>query len=213
MGWVMLALIGAGAFGGLALLGVPRLLWSIAAAALMLGAVGYALQGRPWLGSTPAIADVGADADSPDLIDLRDRMLGRYTGDAAYVTAADAMTRAGDRRAAVRAILGGINAIPESVLLWTALGNTLSAHDGGQVSPPALFAFRQAARLSPRHPGPPFFLGQAYIREGNFAAARLCWARALALAPPRASYRADIAERLMVLDRYMAMAAAGGVPR
>ena len=213
MGWLSLALIGVGAFGALALLGVPRLLWSMAAAALMLGAAGYALQGRPWLAASPATTDAAPDADSPDLIDLRDRMLGRFTGDAAYVTAADAMTRVGDRRAAVRVILGGINAIPESVLLWTALGSTLAAHDGGQVSPPALFAFRHAARLSPRHPAPPFFLGQAYIRAGDFAAARPCWAHALALAPAGASYRADIAERLAVLDRYLAMARAGGPPR
>src|SRR3546814_6776767 len=47
MGWVWLIVIGAAAAGALALLGVGRGLWSLVGAALMLGATGYALQGRP----------------------------------------------------------------------------------------------------------------------------------------------------------------------
>jgi len=56
-------------------------------------------------------------------------------------------------------------------------------------------------RLSPRHPAPPFFLGLAYVRTGNFAAARPYWARALALTPKTVSYHDDIAIRLALLDR------------
>lgn len=205
MGWVILAMLGAGAMGLLVRFRLGRAVWSLAGAALMLGATGYALQGRPTLGAQPAMAAVPAAADDAELIALRDQMLGRFSGDGAYLVAADAMTRSGDQRAAVQVVLGGIRAIPESVLLWTGLGNALAAHDGGQVSPPALFAFQQAARLSPHHPAPPFFLGLAYVRAGNFDAARPLWARALALTPPGASYRKDIAVRLALLDRYLAM--------
>ena len=205
MGWIVLAVLGVAAMTGMAALGIARPLWSMVASALMLGAAGYALQGRPQLPASPAMPSVQGDADDPALLDLRDRMLGRYTGDGAYQIAADAMTRAGDERSAVRVILGGINAVPDSVLLWTGLGMALSAHDGNRISPPALFAFRQAARLSPRHPAPPFFLGQAYVRAEEFAAARPYWARALALAPTKASYRADIAVRLAVLDRFLSL--------
>lgn len=203
MGWVWLLAIGTAAFAALAALGVRRALWSMIASALMLGAAGYALQGRPTLsGKTPEPITTGAT--DPATIDLRNRMLGRFSGDGAYLVAADAMSRAGDRGAAVQVILAGISKVPESVLLWTGLGNAMVAHDGGQVSPPALFAFQQASRLSPRHPAPPFFLGEAYIRTGDFDSARRYWARALALTPPNASYREDIAVRLALLDRLLA---------
>ena len=204
MGWVWLALLGAVIFSALVVLGTRGSLLSMIGAALMLGATGYALQGSPRLIGHPVAADSGPVADEAVTIDLRDRMLGRYSGDGAYLVAADAMSRSGDRGAAVQVILGGISRIPESVLLWTGLGNALVVHDAGQVSPPALFAYQQAARLSPRHPAPPFFLGEAYVRAGQFAEARRYWARALALTPPGASYREEIALRLALLDRALA---------
>jgi cytochrome c-type biogenesis protein CcmH/NrfG len=209
MGWITLALLGGGAMALLVWLKLGRALWSLAGAALMLGATGYALQGQPALEAHPAVPAAPSATDDAELIALREAMLGRFSGDEAYLVAADAMTRVGDKDAAVQVILGGIRAIPQSVLLWTGLGTALAAHDGGQVSPPALFAFQQAARLSPRHPAPPFFLGLAYIRSGKFAAARPSWVRALALTPDGASYRKDIAVRLDLLNRYLAM---GGPP-
>ena len=201
MGWLLLALLGAGCLGALVLLGVKRALWSMIGSALMLGAAGYALQGRPQLAASPARPVIDVALDLAKTIELRNKMLGRFSGDGAYLIAADAMTRSGDDRAAVRVILAGIAKVPESLLLWTGLGSAFAAHDGGQVSPAALFAFQQASRLSPRHPAPPFFLGEAYVRAGEFESARRYWARALALTPTGASYRRDIAIRLDLLDR------------
>ena len=166
MGWITLAILGGVAFGAIVLLGVPRRLWSMVGSALMLAAAGYALQGRPALPAAPAQPIVSAEATDPELIDLRDRMLGRFSGDGAYLVAADAMSRQGDERSAVRVILGGIRKIPNSLLLWVGLGNAYAAHDGGQVSPPALFAFQQAARISPKHPAPPFFWGRLLSSRG-----------------------------------------------
>ncbi|MCP3734473.1 hypothetical protein M9979_06230 [Sphingomonas sp. RP10(2022)] len=204
MGWLTLALLAVATGGALVLLRVDRLLWSMVGAALMLGAAGYAWQGSPGMRASPARPDAGLGIDDPALFDLRERMLGRFTADAAYLTAADAMNRAGDRRSAVRAILGGLNRYPRSVMLWTGLGTALATHDGNVVSPPALFAFRQAIRVAPAHPAPSFFLGLAYVRAGDFPAARQAWARALALSPQGASYRRDIAMRLALLDRLLA---------
>lgn len=212
MGWIWLALLGAATIGGLLLLGVKRSLLTMVGAALMLGAAGYALQGRPGLGAHPATPQDALATDQAATIEMRNRMLGRYSGDGAYLIAADAMSRSGDPGAAVRVVLAGISKIPESVLLWTGLGNALVAHDDGQVSPPALFAFQQAARLSPNHPAPPFFLGEAYVRSGDFDTARRYWARALALTPPKASYRTDIAMRLALLEELMAMQRAAEAP-
>lgn len=205
MGWLLLAILAALTFVALAALRVDRRLWSMIGAALMLGAAGYAWQGRPALPAAPARAVAGQLADDPTLIDLRERMLGRFTADSAYLTAADAMARAGDHRSAVRALLGGLSRYRQSVMLWTALGTNFATHDGNQVSPPALFAFQQAERIAPAHPAPPFFLGLAYVRAGDYATARRYWARALALSPNGASYRNDIAVRLALLDRLIAV--------
>lgn len=204
MGLVWLLVLGLGAMGLLAVLGLGRSLWSFAGAALMLGATGYALQGSPMLPARPVAASARTVPEDPALIDLRDRMLGRYTLDAAYLTAADAMTRTGNAEAAIRVLLGGINRIPRSFALWTALGTAYATHDGNRVSPPARFAFEQAMRLAPAHPAPPFFLGLAHVRADEYAAARPLWARAVRLSPENASYRRDLALRLMLLDRLLA---------
>ena len=204
MGWLTLLLLGAAAFGALALLGLARPLWSMAGAALMLGATGYALQGSPALPGQAARPVAAAAAVDPGLIALRDEMLGHWTAQGAYVVAADGLTRAGARRESVQVVLAGIRKFPDSVLLWVALGNTLAAHDGGRVSPPALFAFQQAIRLAPEHPAALFFLGVAQVRGGDFRAARTSWARAVALTPGDAPYRGEIVRRLALLEGYLA---------
>ena len=204
MGWISLAVIAAGTFALLALLKVDLLLWSMVASALMLGAAGYAWQGQQGLAGHPVATGLAPTPDDGAMLELRDQMLERYTGAAAYLVAADAMTRIGDRRAAVQVLLGGIRVAPRSLVLWTGLANALAAHDDNQVSPPALFAFQQAMRLAPRHPAPPFFLGLAYVRAGEFATARPYWARALALTPANITYRSEIATRLALLDRFLA---------
>ncbi|MEG8051473.1 hypothetical protein QP178_16970 [Sphingomonas aurantiaca] len=209
MGYLWLAVIAAAVCALLAAMKVDRLLWSMVASALMLGAAGYAWQGQPALAGHPATTGLAPTPDDSAMLDLRDQMLERYTGAAAYLVAADAMTRIGDRRAAVQVLLGGIRIAPKSLVLWTGLANALSAHDANQVSPPALFAFQQAMRLAPKHPAPPFFLGLAYVRAGDFAKVRPYWARALALTPADISYRGEIATRLALLDRFLAMQDAG----
>lgn len=203
MGWLTLILLALATAAALVALRVDRLLWSMAGAALMLSAAGYAWQGSPALPASAARPDALRIADDPALIDLRERMLGRFTADSAYLTASDAMARSGDRRSAVRAILGGLNRYPNSVMLWTALGTALATHDGNVPSPPALFAFQQAIRVAPQHPAPHFFLGLAYVRANDYATARTEWTKALALSPEGASYRRDITMRLMLLDRLL----------
>ncbi|MEG3124713.1 tetratricopeptide repeat protein [Sphingomonas sp. GB1N7] len=206
MGWAMLAVIGACISGLLWRIGLPRGLWAFVGSALMLGAAGYALQGEPALPGHPVKAGADPIEIDPDLIALRDAMMGRFTGDGAYLIAADGMTRVGDTGSAVQWVLAGINKYPQSYALWTGLGTALAAHDGGQVSPSALFAFQQAARLAPGQPAPPFFAGLAYIRAAEFANARPYWARAVALTPKTLSYYPELVKRLALLDRFLAAA-------
>ncbi len=203
MGFVWLFVVGGAVAALLWRLGLPRIVWSMAGAAVMLGATGYALQGRPLLGGAPREAGERPIELEQGLIELRGDLFGRFTRDSAYLIAADALTRSGDPETAAQIELGGIRNNPRSAMLWTGLGDTLARHDGDQVSPPALFAFGQAMRLAPRHPGPPFFLGLAYVRAQQLAEAAPYWHRALALCPPNAPYRAQIAQRVMLLDAYL----------
>ena len=201
-GYVALALIGALAFAAMVLLRLPRLLWSFAGAALFLGAAGYAWQGRSALAASPA--KPAAVTIDPESIDLRNRLLGRFTADTAYIVASDAMLRSGDRRAAAQVVMGGVRALPRSFILWTQLGTNLSMLDNDQVSPAAKLAFQRAMQLAPQHPAPPYYAAIAYIRAGDLPLARRLMARAVALSRPDTEYRRQIVGQLTVLDRYMA---------
>jgi cytochrome c-type biogenesis protein CcmH len=204
MGFVWLLLLALAAAALLWRLRIARPLWSLAGAALMLGAAGYALQGRPFQPGMPREANSKAGDVDAGLVTLRDQMFqARFTTDGAFLIASDAMLRAGDPGAAAGWTSAGIRAAPDSAVLWTELGGVIAAHDGGQVSPASLFAFRHAARLAPDNPGPPFFLGIALVEAGRFAEARAPWRRALALCPAKAPYRQPIAARLMLLETFL----------
>ena len=207
MGYLTLALLGGAAFAALVTLRVARPLWSLVGAALFLGAAGYAWQGRPLLAATAAAPQIDAAPIEPEMIALRDSLLGRYTQDTAYLIASDAMARSGDTRAAAQVMLGAVRKLPSSFIAWTWLGTTLSS-DAGQVQPPALLAFRRAAQLAPEHPAPPFFAGLAYLRMGDLATARSYWRRAFALSPVGTVYRQEIGVRLGLLDRVLRASAA-----
>src|SRR3569623_1425469 len=140
---------------------------------------------------------------------MRDAVFGRFNGESLYFGFSDRMRGDGDTKAAAGVITGGIRYAPQNAALWTELGNVLAIHDHA-VSPASLFAFQQTMRLAPTHPWPAVFLGWAYIRSGQLAEAQPFWARALALTPRQASYRAAIADRLAALDGFLA---AGAPPR
>jgi cytochrome c-type biogenesis protein CcmH len=204
MGWLWLALLGFSAFGILWRAGLARRLWAFAGAALMLGAAGYAWQGSPISPGYPVEPNVTPIEVDPEIIALRGDMFGHFSEDEAYMFASDAMLRSGDAGSAVVVLLGGIRKMPKSIELWTGLGTAYAAHDGNHMSPPALFAFERAIQLAPSQPAPRFFMGLAYVRAGDFPAARAQWQRALALCPPDADYRKAIALRIALLDQYVA---------
>lgn len=210
MGWIALAVIGVVAFGLLWLLGLPRMLWSLSGAALMLGAAGYALQARPGLAGAPVEASKKAQPDEPMLRDLRSAMFGRFTYIDGYFFAADALIRGGDPDKAARLMQGGVRSSPQDAALWTWFGMALVEADGRTMSPAAGVAFRRAVALAPKHPGPAFFYGLAHVRAGQFAAALPWWKRALALTPPDASYRKAIATRVALLEQFLALQAREG---
>ena len=205
MGWLILLLITAGASGAALWLRFPRPLWTMLGAALALGGVGYAWQGRPTLAASAPAPRPDALLDNDAISELRGQLIGRYGGEAAMFTAADALSRSGNKRTAVQIMLGAVGGDRSSVPYWTELGNVLFAHDGYQMSPAARFAFRRARTLGPGDPTPFFFEGLAWMRAGDFRKARVFWNRALELSPANAAYRPAIEQRVMLLDQAIRM--------
>ncbi len=214
MGWIALALVAVATAALLWLLGLPRLLWAAAGTVLMLGCAGYALQGTPRLPAAAPKPQVDAIEIAPEFVELREEMWGRFTQEAALATAADGLLRAGSTQQAVQVALAAVRRYPQSAEVWTNLGSVLATHDGGTLSPAALFAFRRALALAPKHPAPPFFLGLALVQGGKISEARAAWQQALRLTPEKAEYRRGIAERIALLDMLAAQnAQAGGAPQ
>ncbi|TPG52866.1 tetratricopeptide repeat protein [Sphingomonas glacialis] len=207
MNLLMLVLVGVAAAGLLWGLGIGRSLWTIAGAALVLGAAGFALQSARHLPGKPIAADVTPITVDPGMVAFREAVFAPSRVDSLALASADARLQAGDAHAAADGLRREIALRPDDAMLWTGLGYVLALHDSA-VSPAAKFAFRRAVALAPRSPGPAFFLGMAYVDAGEVAQARPAWAYALAATPADAPYRDDIAQRLEALDQFDRMAAA-----
>lgn len=178
---------------------MPRPALELTGAALLLGVAGYAWQGTP---AQPGTSVQSREAESkldPALVASRQNMMGQFGSEAQWMDYADTMIRMGATQTAVLAMRSGIRDDPKSPNLWVGLGNALVAHGDGLVSPSARFAFDRAAQLSPKHPGPPFFLAVALAGQGQTDEAAKIWQELLAKAPKDAPYRADIERRLAAI--------------
>jgi cytochrome c-type biogenesis protein CcmH len=197
MGWVAIAVLAL--LVGLLLWRfgrMPRAALEPVAAALLLGLAGYALQGSPF---QPA-NEVSARPEKPDVdeeaIAQRNAMGERFGSEAGWMVAADGAMRAGMTRSAVTYIRSGLRENPDSADLWVGMGNALIAHADGMITPAAQYAFAQAARIAPEHPGPPFFMGLAMVQAGQIDQARAIWQQLLDRTPANAPWRADLEMRL-----------------
>lgn len=208
MGWVWLFAIGLAAFGLLWLGGVSRSLALLTAATLLIGGAGYALQQNASLGGSPTSPDVRRVEVDPGMVAFRSTIMPTTPADSATLAAVDDRLRGGDTAGATKILLDAVARQPDNAALWTGLGGALVAHDAGQMSPAARNAFQRAFQLAPDQPGAPFFLGMAFIQGGDLAAAKRAWLQALALTPRDAPYRILIAERLVMIDQFLAMQAA-----
>ena len=179
---------------------MPRSALELTAAALLIGVAGYAWQGTPGEpGTTIESRDKPGNLD-PATVDSRKNMMGQFGNEAQWLDYADTMTRMGQTQLAVLAMRSGIRDNPKSPDLWIGLGNALVAHGNGLVSPSAEFAFKRAAQLSPKHPGPPLFLGIALVQQGRTAEAATMWRALLARSPKDAPWRADVEARLSAIE-------------
>ena len=179
---------------------LPRGSGGFIAAAMLIALAGYAWQGRPALPGAPRAAPDEAMAPDTPFARQRLSMLERFGTIGQWLDFADALDRMGERRAAVSALNNAIHQNPNSADLWVGLGNALTVHANGLVTPAARLAFDRAAAIAPNHPGPPFFLGMALAQSGQYDEAAQVWRELLARSPADAPYRADLTLRLAQLD-------------
>ena len=199
-GWFILILLLAGSAAAFWLSGLRGAMLQLAGAALLIGAAGYSLQGRPGLaGSTRAASE---QAGGIPLTGIRRAFFGQFNRTEHWLIMSESMARRGDTGKAVAVLRSGVREHPNDPALWVGLGNALVEH-GRTLTPPAELAFRRAAELAPGHPAPAFFLGLAHARSGDRQAALAVWRALLADAPAEASWRPLVED---------ATAALGGAP-
>ncbi len=195
-GLMILAAIVAATLGLLWLLRLRGASFTLAAAALMLGAAGYAVQGRPALGGSPRSA-AARPAPMP-LTAARKALMGQFNAADTWMTISEGYASRGATEDAVGVMNSAIRARPTDYAMWVGLGNALSDH-ARTLTPGARFAYERAAELAPGHPAPPFFLGLAEARTGNPDQAVRLWSELLAKAPADASWRPLVEDGLVAL--------------
>lgn len=178
------------------LAGVRGPVLTMAAAVMMLGGAGYALQGRPGLGGSPRAA---TDRPAPmPLTGARQALLGQFDASDNWLNMADALSSRGKPDEAARLLSAQVERHPGDFKLWIGLGNALADH-AQTLSPAARLAYRRAAELAPDHPAPLFFLGLAEARSGKPEEARRLWASILRAAPRDASWRPIVEQGLVAI--------------
>ena len=186
MSWVpVLGLIGL-AVAVLWRLQVRGAMLQVAGAALLIGAAGYALHGRPGLPGSAARAS--GQAGSLSLAKARHAFFGEFSASERWLIISESYARRGRSADAVGALRSAVREHPRDPQLWIGLGNALVEH-GQMMTPPAELAYARAAGLAPTHPAPPFFRGLALIRSGEREEGVALWRGILANAPADASWR------------------------
>lgn len=197
MGWLILLLLVAASVGLLWLLRLRGGLLTGSVAALLLGASGYALQGRPSAPGEPAQAGEG-HAVLP-LTEARHAFFGYFTPAESWLRISEALARDGKSEDSVGVLQNAVKRYPGDPQLWIGLGNALVDHARG-ITPPAELAYKRAAQLLPGHPAAPFFYGLALARSGDRAAAIQMWQEILKTAPKDAEWRPLVEQGIAALS-------------
>lgn len=168
-----------------------------AAAALLFGCAGYALQGSPGLKGSPKAAS--NDVPPIPLTDMRHAFFGHFSAEESWIAISEGLARTGDTEGSVGVLQNAIGKYPNDPQLWVALGNALVDH-AGVLTPASEFAYQRASELNPGHPAPSFFMGLALARSGDGQAALTIWNRILADAPADAEWRPLVEQAVKALQ-------------
>ncbi|MEO1967574.1 MAG: cytochrome c biogenesis factor [Sphingomonadaceae bacterium] len=179
---------------------LPRSGYALFGAALLFGLSGYALQGSPNEPSSPRTAQERDASTGGLFVDARRRFFDPEALPSRYIVTADAFARKGDFQDAANFAENAVSENPRDAEGWVALGNALTQHAEGQLTPAALYAYGKAQALAPDNAAAGYFVGLAMLRAGQPLETRKIWADALAAAPKDAPWRAELAARIGRLD-------------
>jgi cytochrome c-type biogenesis protein CcmH len=196
-GWLALLLLIAGSLGLLWLLRIRGAMLQLAGAALLFGAAGYAVAGRPGLESSPSAAEQRA-APVP-LTNIRHAFFGRFGPTEHWLLISESYARRGRTREAAGVLESAVREHPGDPVLWVGLGNALADHSG-MLTPASELAFRRSNELAPDHPAPRFFYGLALARSGDAKDALAIWHEVLAKAPADAAWRPVVEDAVAALE-------------
>lgn len=200
MTWLPIILLAALAFAVAAFaLRLPRYAWTLFGATLLFGLAGYALQGSPGQSTAPAVSREQASQDGEILVNARREFYGNGLP-SRFVITADAFARRGDYEQAANFLRNAVAENPNDDEAWLALGNALVEHAEGQLTAPALEAFARGDAVRPGQVAPTYFLGLAYLREGQAGRTLDLWRGLLDEAPADAEWREALGIRVARLE-------------
>lgn len=187
----------------------------LAAAAAL---VAYVAVGRPGAPDQPFAARLAAwraadpaSLDPPQLAAVLTRMTHERPNDAeAFHYLAVAQGAAQNPAEAVRAMRRAVQLAPQRADLWELFGESLVAEAGGEVTPDAQGAFRQALTRDPKAIAARFHLARAQIAAGDKAGGLAAWRGLLADLPAADPRRQALAGAIAEAER--APAARPGLP-
>lgn len=182
-------------------------LWQVAAAAVLLGMAGYALQGRPSLPPAPAQPLEASAVGATQLIEIRADMDESFGSAKRWLVTADSFAKQGDYPLSASYIQSGLRKDPQNADLWSALGLQLMLVSEGQMSPAAQLAFDKARAIRPKYPAPYYFAGLARLFAGDLDGAILLWEKTVSLATPTAKWKTRIESQLQAAKALQAQAA------
>jgi tetratricopeptide (TPR) repeat protein len=196
-GWLGLLFLIVGSLGLLWLLRVRGAMLQLAGAALLFGAAGYAVAGRPELESSPRAAE---QRPGPiPLTNIRHAFFGRFGPTEHWLLISESYARRGRTREAAGVLESAVREHPGDPVLWIGLGNALADHSG-MLTAASELAFRRANELAPDHPAPKFFYGLALARSGDAKDALAIWHEVLANAPAKAGWRPVVEDAVAALE-------------
>ena len=182
-------------------------LWHVAAAAVLLGMAGYALQGRPSLPPAPAQPLEASAVGATQLVEIRADMDESFGSAKRWLVTADSFAKQGDYPLSASYIQSGLRKDPQNADLWSALGLQLMLASEGQMSPAAQLAFDKARAIRPKYPAPYYFAGLARLFAGDLDGAILLWEKTVSLATPTAKWKTRIESQLQAAKALQAQAA------
>lgn len=208
-GWIALAVLAAFSLAAVIVLGrLQKGYWQVAAAAILLGMTGYALQGRPSAPSSPAKPRAAKEDAAVQLVAMRADMDQSFGGAKRWLVTADSFANQGDYTLSASYIQAGLKQNPRDADLWSALGLQLMLASNGEMSLPAQLAFDKARAIRPNYPSPYYFAGLSRLFGGDINGAILFWEKTLSLATPNAKWRPRLESQLAGAKALQAQAAA-----